>query len=54
MLITWYIIKKTEGRSPKNFSSLFKNLRDDNVNPREALRRQIDFKLDLNKIKKEI
>ena len=49
---------KTEGRSPKDFSGyqnpidLFINLRDGNVNPREVLKNQIDFKSDLGEIKK--
>ena len=49
---------KTEGRSPKDFSyyqnprDLFINLRDGNVNPREILKIQIDYKSDLGKIKK--
>ena len=50
---------KTEWRSPKDFSNyqilidLFINLRDANVNPREVLKNQIDFKSDLGEIKKE-
>ena len=49
---------KTEGRSPKDFSGyqnpvdLFINLRDGNVNPREVLKNQIDFKSGLGIIKK--
>ena len=49
---------KTEGRSPKNFSShenliyLFINLRDCNANPGEVLKNHIDFKSDLGEIKK--
>ena len=49
---------KTEGRSSKDFSNyqnlidLFINLRDGNVNPREVLKNQINFKPDLGKIKK--
>ena len=49
---------KTEVRSSKDFSNyqnlidLFINLRDGNVNPREVLKNQINFKSDLNKIKK--
>ena len=51
---------KTEGRSRKDFSDcqnpidLFINLRDGNVNPREVLKNQTDFKSDLGQIKKEI
>ena len=50
----------TEGRSPKDFSGYQNridfviNLRDDNVNPREVLKNQIDFKLDLGEIKKKV
>ena len=49
---------KTERRSLKDFRSqqnpikLFKDLRDGNVNPKEVLKSQINFKSDLNKIKK--
>ena len=41
---------KTEGRNPKDFRNyqspieLFGNLRDGNVNPREILKSQINFK----------
>ena len=48
---------KTEGVSPKDFSNhqnqieLFKNLRDGNINPKEVLKDQIKFKLDLGKMK---
>ena len=48
---------KTEGRSLKDFSDyqnpidLFIDLRDGNVNPREVLKNQIDFKSDLGEIK---
>ena len=48
---------KTEWRSPEDFSNyenlidLFKNLRDGNVNPREELKNQINFKPDLAEIK---
>ena len=51
---------KTEGISPNNFSNyqnlidLFMNLRDGNINPREVLKDQINFKLDLSWIKKEV
>ena len=51
---------KTEGISPNNFSNyqnlidLFINLRDGNINPREVLKDQINFKLDLSWIKKEV
>ena len=50
---------KTGGRSPKDFSNyqnpidLFINLRDGNVNPREVLKDQEDFKSGLGKIKRE-
>ena len=50
--------KETEERSLKNFKNyqnpikLFKDLRDDNVNPNEALKNQIHFKSNLNKIRK--
>ena len=49
---------KTEERSPKDFSDyqntigLFINLRNGNVNPREVLKNQVDFKSDLGEIKK--
>ena len=49
---------KTEGRSPKDFSGyqylidLFKNLRDCDVNQKEVLKKQFNFKSDLGKIKK--
>ena len=51
---------KTEGMSPKDFINyqnlidLFKNLRDGNINPKEALKNQTNFKSDLGEIKKEI
>ena len=41
---------KTEARSPKDFRNyqnpieLFKNLRDGNINPKEVLKDQINFK----------
>ena len=50
---------KTEGRIPKHFKNnqnlieLFKYLRDDNVNPKEVLKNQINFKSDLGKKKKK-
>ena len=50
--------KKTEGRSLKDFKNyqnpikLFKDLRDDNVNPKELLKNQINFKSNLNEIRK--
>ena len=50
--------KETEERSLKNFKNyqnpikLFKDLRDDNVDPNEALKNQIHFKSNLNKIRK--
>ena len=49
---------KTEGISRKDFSNyqnligLFKNLRDGNISPKEALKSQINFKSDLGEIKK--
>ena len=48
---------KTEGRSLEDFSDyqnpidLLIDLRDGNVNPREVLKNQIDFKSDLGEIK---
>ena len=51
---------KTQGRSPKDFENfqnlidLFRNLRDCNINPKEVFKNQIDFKSDLEEIKKEI
>ena len=51
---------KIEGRGPKIFSNhqnpidLFINLRDGNVNWKEVLKNQIDYKSDLGKKKKEI
>ena len=51
---------KTEGRSPKDFKNyqnlmdLFKSLRDGNVNPREVLKNQNNFKLDRGKTRKGI
>ena len=51
---------KTERMSPKDFINyqnlidLFKNLRDGNINPKEALKNQTNFKSDLGEIKKEI
>ena len=50
---------KTEGRSLKDFSNyqspidLFINLTDSNVNPRELLKNEIEFKSDLGGIRKE-
>ena len=50
---------KIEGRGPKNFSNhqnpidLFINLRDSNVNRKEVLKNQIDYKSDLGKKKKK-
>ena len=50
---------KTEEMNPKDFSvnknpiHLFKNLRDGNINPKEVLRNQINFKSDPVKQKKE-
>ena len=49
---------KTEGISPKDFRNyqnpieLFKDLKDDNINPKEVLKDQINFKPDLREIKK--
>ena len=49
---------KTEGRSPKDFrnyqnlADLFKNLRDDNINPQEVLKNQNNLNSSLGKIKK--
>ena len=46
--------------SPKDFSGyqntidLFKNLTDGNINSKEVLKNQINFKSDLGEIKKEI
>ena len=50
---------KTEGKSPKDFKNyqnlieLFKSLRDGNVNPREVLKNQTNFKSDLGEINQE-
>ena len=49
---------KTEGKSPEDFSNyqnlidFFVNLRDGNVKSTEVLKKQIDLKCDLGKIKK--
>ena len=49
---------KTEGISPNDVSNyqnpiyLFIKLRDGNVNPKEVLKNQINFKLDRGEIKK--
>ena len=49
---------KTEGISPKDFinyqdpKKLFKNIRDGNINPKEVLKDQINFKSYLCEIKK--
>ena len=49
---------KTEGINPKDFSNyqnlidLVVNLRDDNINLKEVLKDQINFKWDLGEIKK--
>ena len=56
-----YLIYKytTEGTSPKDFSNyqnlieLFKDLRDGNINPKEVLKDQVNFKSDLAEIKKQ-
>ena len=51
---------KTEGTSSKDFINyenpinLFINLRDGDINPKEVLKNQINFKSDLGKIKIEI
>ena len=48
---------KTKGISPKDFSNyqnpteLFKDLRDGNINSKEVLKDQTNFKSDLGKIK---
>ena len=50
---------QTERRNPKDLSNyqnlieLFVNLRDGNLNSKEALKSQINFKSDLDKIKKQ-
>ena len=49
---------KSEGISPKDLKyyqnpiELFKDLRDGNINPKEILKDQINFKSDLGKMKK--
>ena len=49
---------KSERISPKDFRNyedpikLFKDLRDGNINPKEVLKDQINFKSDLGEIKK--
>ena len=49
---------KIERRSPKDFRNyqnpieLFKELRDGNINPEEVLKDQVNFKSDLDEIKK--
>ena len=49
---------KTEGRSPKDIinygklKNLFTNSRDSNINPKEVLKYQINFKSYLSEIKK--
>ena len=51
---------RTEGISLKDFSNyqnpieLFKDLRDDNIDPKKVLENQIKFKSDLGEIKKGI
>ena len=51
---------KTKGRIPKDFSNyqksidLFINLRDGNINPKETLKNQTNFKSDIGDIKKKI
>ena len=50
---------KTEGRSPKYFSNyqnlidLFIDLRYGNINPKEVLKNQINFKADLDEKKRK-
>ena len=50
---------KTKGISPKDFSNyqnlidLFINLRDGNVDPKEVLKNEMNFKSGLGEIKKE-
>ena len=41
---------KTDFRNYQNPIELFKDLRDGNINPKEALRDQINFKSDLSEI----
>ena len=49
---------KTERKSPKDFSvyqnsiNSYENLRDGNINPKEVLKNQINFKSDSSEIKK--
>ena len=49
---------KTQGINPKDFRNyqnpieLFKDLKDGNINPKEVLKDQINFKPDLREIKK--
>ena len=49
---------KTEGITPKKFRNYqdpiksFKDLRDGNINPKEVLKYQINFKSDIGKLKK--
>ena len=49
---------KTEGKSPKDFRvyqnpvDLFKNLIDGNINTKELLKNQINFKWDLGELKR--
>ena len=51
---------KIQGRGPKDFGNfqnpidLFRNLRDCNVNPKDVFKTRIDFKSDIEEIKKEI
>ena len=51
---------KTKGISPRDFSNyqnlidLFINLRDGNIDPKEALKNEMNFKSGLGEIKKEI
>ena len=48
------IISLKDFRNYQNPIELFKDLRDDNINPKEVLKDQINFKSDLCKIEQEI
>ena len=53
ILIIWYIgTKLKDFFNNQNPINLFINLRDGNINPREVIKDQINFKSDLSKIKK--
>ena len=53
ILIIWYIgTKLKDFFNYQNPINLFINLRDGNINPREVIKDQINFKSDLSKIKK--